>query len=242
MTKVVAVVGSNSKNSITYSLICKWMAHLSKVDTSIQAEIFCLRDYKIDTCVGCESCFHKGYCSLDAGDDMAFLRDKIEESDIIVFASPVYIHHISGIMMNFLNRMSSYTHTLDLAGKLGFTLTTTSSSGGQAVSNYLGTLQNQMGSKNLSNFVYIKLINIENEIIESWVNETITKLDYQLGYSDKRLERRFSLLKSNYMAIKNDSSYLPYECQFWQQTKIQKCKSFQEFAVNYRNFNKKIIK
>ncbi len=60
---------------------------------------------KIQPCRGCLTCWIKtpGKCVIK--DDMAELIRKLGESDIVVFATPVYFDNVTGIMKNFMDRL-----------------------------------------------------------------------------------------------------------------------------------------
>jgi multimeric flavodoxin WrbA len=60
---------------------------------------------KIRPCRGCFTCWIKtpGICLIK--DDMAELIQKFGESDIVVFATPVYVDNVTGIMKNFMDRL-----------------------------------------------------------------------------------------------------------------------------------------
>ena len=60
---------------------------------------------KIRHCRGCLTCWTKtpGECVIK--DDMAELIQKFSESDIVVFATPVYVDNVTGIMKNFMDRL-----------------------------------------------------------------------------------------------------------------------------------------
>ena len=60
---------------------------------------------KIRPCRGCFTCWIKtpGICVIK--DDMAELIQKFGESDIVVFATPVYVDNVTGIMKNFMDRL-----------------------------------------------------------------------------------------------------------------------------------------
>ena len=59
---------------------------------------------KIRPCLGCFSCWVKtpGKCVIQ--DDMAELLRKLAGADIVVFATPLYVDNVSGIMKNFMDR------------------------------------------------------------------------------------------------------------------------------------------
>ena len=69
-----------------------------------EIEYFKLKDRKINSCTGCYTCWTKtpGECMFK--DDMTDLRLKFRKADLIIFASPLYIFNVTGIMKNFLDR------------------------------------------------------------------------------------------------------------------------------------------
>jgi putative sterol carrier protein/putative NADPH-quinone reductase len=70
-----------------------------------EVEYVKLKDMEINSCTGCFTCWTKtpGECIFK--DDMTDLRLKYRKADLIVFASPLYIFSVTGIMKNFLDRI-----------------------------------------------------------------------------------------------------------------------------------------
>jgi len=68
-------------------------------------ETFKLKNYEINHCTGCYTCWTKtpGECIFK--DDMTMLRKKYREADLVVFASPLYIFNVTGIMKDFMDRL-----------------------------------------------------------------------------------------------------------------------------------------
>ncbi|MFA6448476.1 MAG: flavodoxin family protein [bacterium] len=60
----------------------------------------------IKPCIACMACWIKtpGVCAIK--DDMHELLEKMRGSDIAVFATPVYLDNVSGVMKNFLDRLT----------------------------------------------------------------------------------------------------------------------------------------
>ena len=102
-------------------------------------------DLRIDFCRSCSSCFKKGVCPLDQTDDMPKLKQKLLESDVIFFGSPVYLGDMSGMAKCVLDRISYWAHRFELAGKLGVTFATTSNSFGQSTADHLKDLLTYTG-------------------------------------------------------------------------------------------------
>lgn len=63
-----------------------------------------LANKKIGHCLGCFACWTKtpGVCVIK--DDMAELLKKMLEADVAVYATPLYVDNVSGIMKDFMDR------------------------------------------------------------------------------------------------------------------------------------------
>jgi multimeric flavodoxin WrbA len=70
-----------------------------------ETENIFLAHKKIHACAACFSCWLKtpGQCAIR--DDMAELLSKFRASDIVVFATPLYVDNVTGLMKNFMDRM-----------------------------------------------------------------------------------------------------------------------------------------
>ena len=67
-------------------------------------EIVYLKDKKIEHCVGCMDCMLKtpGVCRHQ--DDMPDLMLRLREADLLVYATPLYIFSVPGLMKDFMDR------------------------------------------------------------------------------------------------------------------------------------------
>ncbi|HNS31526.1 MAG TPA: flavodoxin family protein [bacterium] len=79
---------------------------------TVQAEKVFLPQKSIGRCRQCNDdgwgiCLGEGRCMID--DDFPFLVDKIRQSDIVVFATPVYFADLSESMKAFLDRLRRTT-------------------------------------------------------------------------------------------------------------------------------------
>lgn len=70
----------------------------------VEVETVFLAKKEIKGCTGCITCWLKtpGKCVFD--DDMRELLEKVKSSDLIVFATPLYVDNVSGLMKNFMDR------------------------------------------------------------------------------------------------------------------------------------------
>lgn len=63
-----------------------------------------VRDADLKFCTGCMYCQSHGGCALNDG--MNALYERIGQSDVLVFATPVYYYSVSGQLKTFLDRLN----------------------------------------------------------------------------------------------------------------------------------------
>jgi multimeric flavodoxin WrbA/putative sterol carrier protein len=85
-------------------------------------DYFKLSKHKIHHCVGCYTCWTKtpGECIFK--DDMTELRKKCREADLVIFASPLYIFNVTGIMKSFMDRLLPLMKPYMLTNEKGDTM------------------------------------------------------------------------------------------------------------------------
>ena len=93
----------NAKYSKTTFMVDSFIEGAKNAGASV--ETFKLKNYEINHCTGCYTCWTKtpGECIFK--DDMTMLRKKYREADLVVFASPLYIFNVTGIMKDFMDRL-----------------------------------------------------------------------------------------------------------------------------------------
>lgn len=74
-------------------------------EAGAETETIYLKDKKINHCVGCFACWSKtpGICIYK--DDMPELLEKMRRADILVYATPLYVYTVSGLMKDFMDRI-----------------------------------------------------------------------------------------------------------------------------------------
>jgi len=74
-------------------------------EAGAETEVVYLKDKKINYCLGCFTCWTKtpGVC-VHKKDDMPELLEKIRQADITVYATPLYIFTVTGLMKDFMDR------------------------------------------------------------------------------------------------------------------------------------------
>ena len=95
--KIAVIYGQNHKGS-TY--------HIARMLTDkLGGEVkdfFLPRDFG-EFCVGCTSCFMKTETMCPHYEKLKPLTEALDEADVIVLASPVYVYHATGAMKAFLD-------------------------------------------------------------------------------------------------------------------------------------------
>ncbi|MBT3181248.1 MAG: flavodoxin family protein [Deltaproteobacteria bacterium] len=101
--KITAFNGSpKGKNGNTFIMVDEFLK--GAISVGAEAEQVLLSEKKIHHCIGCLACWTKtpGKCIFE--DDMRELLPKFD-TDFIVFACPVYVDNVTGLMKNFMDRM-----------------------------------------------------------------------------------------------------------------------------------------
>ena len=70
-----------------------------------EVEIVSLKGKNIGFCTGCFGCQKLGHCVID--DDANDITEKILESEVVVWATPIYYYEMSGQMKTMIDRANS---------------------------------------------------------------------------------------------------------------------------------------
>lgn len=98
--KIVILYGQNHKGS-TYH-ICRMLA--DKLEGEI-TEFFLPRAFD-QFCTGCTNCFQKDERACPHESRLEPIRQKIDEADLLILGSPVYVMHVTGPMKNLLDHFA----------------------------------------------------------------------------------------------------------------------------------------
>ncbi len=82
-----------------------------------ECEPITLANLKINRCLGCGHCHtddHFLQCVYDGKDDVRGVFEKMAGADILIYATPVYIFGVSGLLKTFIDRMNAVGNTRDL--------------------------------------------------------------------------------------------------------------------------------
>lgn len=102
MSRIVVLVGSMRKGGNTDLLAQSFVEGASKNNF---VEIVSVADYKVNPCVGCNSCFSRAGNQCFQKDDMSKIYEKLKMADMVVIASPVYFYGISAELKAIVDRL-----------------------------------------------------------------------------------------------------------------------------------------
>jgi putative NADPH-quinone reductase len=107
MKSLVSFAGSPRKTSNSGFMLDHFLDGISQ--EHVQIHTFDVNAIDLKSCTGCLRCNLLKYCSL-RDDDWKELNQKILEADVLVFASPVYFHHLTSDLKRLIDRFRSFIH------------------------------------------------------------------------------------------------------------------------------------
>lgn len=102
MGRIVVLVGSMRKGGNTDLLA---QAFAKGAGRNHMVEIISVADYKVNPCIGCNSCFAREGNECFQNDDMPEIYEKLKTADMAVIASPVYFYGISAQLKAVIDRL-----------------------------------------------------------------------------------------------------------------------------------------
>lgn len=179
MPKKVIVISSSPKKGGNSDVLCDEFVKGANNAGNIAEKIF-LRDKDIKYCIGCHYCSTVDYTACSQKDDMSAILDKMQEADIIVFASPIYFYVISGQMKTFIDRICArYTH---LENKEFYYILTAADKGASTIKYALGEFKGLMECLNNpieKGYLFAEGVWQKGEVL----NTEYPKKAYEMGYN-----------------------------------------------------------
>lgn len=102
MSRIIVLTGSMRKGGNTDLLA---QAFVEGACQKHYVEIISVADYKVNPCIGCNSCFDRESHECFQNDDMTKIYDKLKAADMLVIASPVYFYGVSAQLKAVIDRL-----------------------------------------------------------------------------------------------------------------------------------------
>jgi multimeric flavodoxin WrbA len=222
MKKITAIIGSplSENKSNTAALTRLFCELIKEKDDSIEYEIISLGNKKVNMCKGCWVCTSTGDCILK--DDISFLKEKLQKSDLIILGSPVYVHSVSAQFKAFADRIFIWYHLMKLIGKPAITAVTTAKTGRKPTEKYLNFILCALGAIPIGHIggIGFKPCELQNKEklqkeYENLANKTLKILKGKKKIKPTLLNKLiFWGIK---MKAKYGKKYLPFEHNYWQE-------------------------
>lgn len=104
MSKKVLIISTSLRPNANSEILAHETERGAK-ESGHEVEFLSLKDKNIQFCKGCLACQKIGHCVID--DDANEITEKIRNSDVIVWATPVYYYEMSGQMKTLIDRANS---------------------------------------------------------------------------------------------------------------------------------------
>lgn len=114
MKKALFLIGSPRKNGNTTQMVRYFIDALDKTKNSI--ETIRLNDSQLEPCIACDVC-KTGDLVCNVKDDMKNIYSLLEESDVLVFGTPIYWFGPTAQMKLLIDRLRPFYYNKKLRGK-----------------------------------------------------------------------------------------------------------------------------
>ena len=104
MAKRVLIIETSLRKGSNSDMLAEHFARGAQ-EAGNKVEIVSLKGRKIAFCTGCFACQNEGHCVIR--DDADEITEKMLESDVIVWATPIYYYEMSGQMKTMIDRANS---------------------------------------------------------------------------------------------------------------------------------------
>ena len=101
MSKKVLILSASPRKNSNSEMLARAFAAGAEASGN-EVELISLRGKDLRFCRGCFACQRTGKCVI--ADDMLWIVPKMEQADVLVFATPIYYYEMSGQMKTLLDR------------------------------------------------------------------------------------------------------------------------------------------
>lgn len=102
--KKVLVISASIRNNSNSEILAKEFAR-GAIDAGHNVTFVSLKNKQIGFCMGCFACQKRGECVIK--DDAIEITKQMCESDVIVWATPIYYYEMAGQMKTMIDRANS---------------------------------------------------------------------------------------------------------------------------------------
>ncbi len=217
--KIIALVGSPHKAAGSTARLTRIVLQGAEQEGARTETIF-LPGTTVLPCLGCDYCHKKGRCAQK--DAFPEIRQKIEEADGLILASPNYIFSVSAQMKAFMDRCASMVHCLGFHGKYGASVVTSGGGDEEPIAEYLNHFLMMTGIQSVGSvWATMGLIfgddfpedlagsalALGRRLVQAWCNqEVFPEIEEKMAAFRERMRRLMEYRQDEW----------PYEYAYWQ--------------------------
>ena len=110
MARKILAINSSHRGDSGYSRFLIDKLFKGATAAGAECEVVTLAQLNINRCLACDKCHTEGQrlqCVYDEKDDVRMVFNKMAKADIILFAVPVYVFSMPGLLKTFLDRLNA---------------------------------------------------------------------------------------------------------------------------------------
>ncbi len=237
MNKILVVTGSPRKNGDTAKLVRTIEEKIREYGDAEFFRIF-LREKNLQFCRGCLVCMKRGEDSCPLKDDAPEIRDELLQADGVIFVTPVYVHTVTALMKNFIDRFAYFMHRPAFHNIPALVVSSTELSGLAETFDYMEFPVKAWG------FTHVRDIGIIADAYKvegKFRDETLDEIDSAAREFTERMHSAvqvtpsvkdiqfFNKLKTK---IKLHRDNLPYDYQYWERMGWLESRYFYETGIS----------
>jgi Multimeric flavodoxin WrbA len=185
--KIVFISSSFRRNGNTEHLLNLLEKHLvtasAEQNIHLELESVFLSKENLQPCRGCRLCFDKGEYFCPIKDGTLRIRDKINEADAIVLASPVYVEDVNGVMKNWIDRLAFTCHRPSFYGKSAAVISTSAAGSSDHTLTTMANALITWGFQVISKDKFKMGALMDNAQMRSLFDRRVKKIAYKFLYS-----------------------------------------------------------
>jgi len=183
--KILAICGSPHKGN-SYSVLNSIKDNYPSIDFKIML----LNEMNLEQCRGCYSCCLRGEDKCPLKDDRDKIIEEMLKADGVVFATPVYVNHISALMKHFIDRIGYFAHRPRFFGKYAMVMSVCSGFGADKANDYMSGIFSVFGFA----------------VVSSLELKVATKTDIEKTYNHEQTIKAFNIFIDR---IEKDQGEMP---------------------------------
>ena len=103
MSKKVVIISTSLRSGSNSDILAK-ECERGVIEAGHDVTHISLKGKEIKYCIGCLTCINNSSCILK--DDVADIMGQVKESEVIIFATPIYYYEMCGQMKTLLDRLN----------------------------------------------------------------------------------------------------------------------------------------